>query len=209
MTSHVIGAFLAIFMTVPSALDAEARPANLTVRIYNNVGILPHDLRVATSEAEAILQAAGIKVSLVECWHREAEPSTAPPDCRQAPTGRALTLRLPSAASSRSTKMVSMGYSLVQVGDAAPFLATVYTDRVMTVARDAEVDPHRLLGRAIAHEIGHLLLNTTHHANGGLMRERWTRDELRKNDPLDWEFRDQDTRVMRGAVSARLGEAAR
>ena len=209
MTSHVVGALVAVLLTTPSAVTAETRPSTLTVRIYNNVGISPEHLRVATREAETILQAAGVSVFLLECWHRDAEPADAHEDCRRAPDGQTLTLRLPAAPSSRSTRMVSMGYSLVQVGDRAPFLATVYTDRVMTVARDANVDPHRLLGRAIAHEIGHLLLNTTHHANGGLMREKWTRSELRNNDPLDWEFRDQDMRVMRVAVSARLNEAAR
>jgi hypothetical protein len=43
-----------------------------------------------------------------------------------------------------------------------------------------------LLGRAIAHEIGHLLLGTASHACAGLMRARWLTGELQRDWPLDW-----------------------
>jgi hypothetical protein len=210
MKWNAVGAVVVGLLTIPALLLAEHRPSpGLAVRIYNNVGIAPHELRVATLEAESILQAAGVTVSFMECWHRDAEPAMASDTCRQPLSANALTLRLPAAASTPKGKIVSMGYSLVQLNDRAPFLATVYSDLVGSVARNANIDPLPLLGRAIAHEIGHLLLNTTSHANAGLMREKWTRTELQKNDPVDWEFRDQDTQIMRSAVSTRLSEASR
>jgi hypothetical protein len=57
---------------------------------------------------------------------------------------------------------------------------------VLTRAHEANVDSGRLLGRAIAHEIGHLLLGTSGHANRGLMRARWLTGELQRDWPLDW-----------------------
>lgn len=209
MTWQAVGA-VAVLLTIPSSLAAEPPPdATLAVRIYNNVGISPDDLRIATLEAETILQAAGVTVSWMECWHRDAQPAGAPDICGGPLEGTALTLRLPVPASVRTSKVVSMGYSLVRLEDRAPFLATVYSDLVSTVARNANVDSRILLGRAIAHEIGHLLLNTTRHADTGLMREKWTRGELQKSDPLDWEFRDQDRMIMKAAVSTRLNAASR
>ena len=209
MTWLAVGA-VAVLLTIPSPLAADARPdSTLAVRIYNNAGISPDDLRIATLEAETILEAGGVTVSWIECWYRDAQPAGAPDICRRPLEGHALTLRLPVPASVRTAKVVSMGYSLVRVEDRAPVLATVYSDLVSTVARNANVDSRTLLGRAIAHEIGHLLLNTTRHADTGLMREKWTQGELQKDNPLDWEFRDQDRTIMRAAVSARLTEASR
>jgi hypothetical protein len=208
MTPRAVGAVAAILLTLPSPLSANGRPGSaLPVRIYNNVGISPEDLRIATREAEGILQAAGISVAWMECWHLDREPSGAPDECRRPLEGQALTLRLPAAAAVRPAKVMSMGYSLVQLRNQVPFLATVYSERVLSVARSANVDPRLLLGRAIAHEIGHLLLNTTRHAGTGLMRETWTVSELQRNDPVDWEFRAEDTQIMRVAVSARLSSA--
>ena len=53
-------------------------------------------------------------------------------------------------------------------------------DRIDALARQAGVDPGMLLGRAVAHEIGHLILGTTKHAKSGLMRATWKTDELRR-----------------------------
>jgi hypothetical protein len=81
------------------------------------------------------------------------------------------------------SRFVSMGFSLVGTPGAAPFLATVYVDRAESVARGAGIDPRRVLGLAIAHEIGHVLLNSNSHAPSGLMRADWSRTELRRQDP--------------------------
>jgi hypothetical protein len=199
-----VGATAAVLLALSTSLPAEQQTvAKLTVRIYNNAGILPDDMRLATLEAEHILRSAAISASWVECWYRDTESPRATEHCQESLGNNTLTLRLQAATSVATTKVVSMGYALVNLEDRAPFLATVYSDRVASVARSADVDPRLLLGRAIAHEIGHLLLNTNRHADAGLMREKWTRIELRKNDPMDWEFLDQEPVIMRAAVAAR------
>ena len=84
-----------------------------------------------------------------------------------------------------------MGFSLVNLEKGVPFLATVFVDLVASISRSAAVDFRRLLGWAIAHEIGHLLLNTSRHADQGLMRADWSRGELRQNKATDWAFRER------------------
>ncbi len=56
---------------------------------------------------------------------------------------------------------------MVDLEGQAGTLATIYEDRVESLATEAHVDSGRLLGRAIAHEIGHLLLGTASHARAG------------------------------------------
>ena len=96
-----------------------------------------------------------------------------------------------------------MGFSLVGIAGAAPFLATVYVDRVESVARGAGIDARRVLGLAIAHEIGHVLLNSNTHAPSGLMRADWSRNELRRKDAAAWHFLDTEAAHVRSAALER------
>jgi len=73
-----------------------------------------------------------------------------------------------------------MGYSVLAWTASHASLATVYVDRVSSVARKAGVDIRPLFARAIAHEIGHLLLNTDRHSDTGMTRARWSHAELRR-----------------------------
>ena len=41
------------------------------------------------------------------------------------------------------------------------------------------VSKGQILGHAVAHEIGHLLMGTNSHSSRGLMRGNWNVDELR------------------------------
>jgi hypothetical protein len=54
-----------------------------------------------------------------------------------------------------------------------------------------------LLGRAIAHEIGHLLLGSAEHPRLGLMRALWSHDELRGRKPAHWGFSAREAAQMR------------
>ena len=100
-----------------------------------------------------------------------------------------------------------MGFSLVNSRNGVAHLSTVYSDQVASVSRRAGVDARVVLGRAIAHEIGHLLLDSNQHAKAGLMREIWSQSELRRNNPADWSFQDEEARIMRAAVSSRITAA--
>jgi len=96
-----------------------------------------------------------------------------------------------------------MGFSLVGTADAAPFLATVYVDRVRSVSRAAHIDARRLLGLAMSHEIGHVLLNSNTHAASGLMRAEWSLSELRRNDARAWHFLDSGVAHVHSAALER------
>ena len=171
--------------------------ATIFIRSYNNFGVPVADLAVAREHAQAILQEAGVNVVWTDCWaggRRELAETVG--RCEE-PVGGDVVLRLQKTRETDRSRFVSMGYSLVGIPDAAPFLATVYVDRAESVARGAGIDPRRVLGLAIAHEVGHVLLNSNSHAPSGLMRADWSRTELRRQDPAAWHFLETEAAQVR------------
>jgi hypothetical protein len=73
----------------------------------------------------------------------------------------------------------------------------VHFSCVAWLAKTAGTDVAVLLGRVIAHELGHLLRRTSAHARHGLMRPNWTPDEVRRNRAADWAFTAGDVAAMR------------
>jgi hypothetical protein len=59
------------------------------------------------------------------------------------------------------------------------------------------------LGYAVAHEIGHLLLNSPRHSTAGLMRELWSSSEIQAGRTADWVFLSEEAETMRRAIAAR------
>jgi hypothetical protein len=80
----------------------------------------------------------------------------------------------------------------------------VYADLVEGIARRAGADAATVLGRAIAHEIGHLLLNSNAHPESGLMRAAWSQRELRGSAPAHWQFLEPEIQKMRAAAQHRI-----
>ena len=96
-----------------------------------------------------------------------------------------------------------LGYSLVDTATRSGSLATIYMDRVTWLSEAAGVDSRLVLGRALAHEVGHLLLGTNAHSEDGVMRAVWSCDALKRNVSRDWLFAPGDARAMRQAVRLR------
>jgi hypothetical protein len=172
------------------------------VRVCNNFGVRSDDLQVAQGQAEAVLRDAGIDVLWMNCGFRDYVPADAPAACRQAPEGNDLILRLQRGTPTAGSR-VSMGFSWVNEGALPAFLSTVLVDVVWSMSRGTSFEPRALLGFAIAHELGHLLLNTKRHAETGLMRAVWSRAELSRTVVADWRFLDGEVATMREAIVTR------
>jgi hypothetical protein len=97
----------------------------------------------------------------------------------------------------------SLGYSFVMAGAGQGILATVFADRVSALAHSARVDAGELLGRALAHEVGHMLLGRADHPSEGLMRGLWTVADLQRNHPHDWTWSRQERHDLRRALEIR------
>jgi len=173
--------------------------ANIQVRVYNAAVVPAADQTVALRAAATILAAAGIGTSWLPCGDVASDPTATVCDTPLDPSELSVRLvRLPGTTSARGE--LQLGYSLVDTAAGAGTLATIYADRVAWLAGEAGADAPTLVGFAIAHEIGHLLLGTNAHSGTGLMRAVWSRAELRRNDAGDWLFGRSEAARMRSSV---------
>jgi hypothetical protein len=62
--------------------------------------------------------------------------------------------------------------------------AALFYDRALSI-RKPGLFLAQILGRAMAHEVVHLLLGTTSHTDLGLMKREWTTEDLRFNESLE------------------------
>ena len=111
-------------------LNGIAAAAIVIVRVFNNYGVPVKDLQAAQTQAQSILQDAGVGVRWIACGEKHREPGQAPPRCRQSIGAGDLMLRLEAGVSVGPVPDASMGFSFVS-GTASylPFLATVFADR--------------------------------------------------------------------------------
>jgi hypothetical protein len=167
---------------------------SLVVRIYDNAGVANGDLESALAVAHAIMKSAGIEVTF--------QVGPVGPIGRDPQDGPELIVRIVAAPSGSAPD--SLGFSFVDTGARAGTLATIFLDRVGALSARAGANRGQLLGRAMAHEIGHLLLGTTHHADRGLMRGVWSTIDLQKDQPLDWMLSADEGIRMRRALALRL-----
>jgi hypothetical protein len=199
--------FFMLSVAVTSAAPAAAATkteATVELRTYDYAGV-PHDLLApARKEAEQIFKGAGIAVRWIDCGvpgKRDGAPCTEP----LAP-GRDLMLRLvdrtPSTAAD-AARVIALGESMVDREERGGVLMTVDLFPIRVVAERSASGVAVLLGRAIAHEIGHLLLGSASHPRSGLMRALWSTDELRGLKPTNWGFSSREAAQMRQTIRGR------
>lgn len=179
----------------------EPEPA-AAVRIYDLSGVSADARRAAIAEAAAIFREAGMDIE----W-RDCRDAAAVPGC-SGRRARDLMVRLVSDAHElRVAPHHMLGYAVVEAMPHGAALATVFVNRVERTGRRAGTDVDALLGRAIAHEVGHLLLGTNRHSATGLMRELWTDQEMARDRPDDWVFTSPDRQQLT-ALSVRSARLA-
>jgi hypothetical protein len=163
----------------------------VVVRLYDMQGVPNDTLLTARDTAVRILRDANIDLR----W-RDCQP------CNRPAGPVELMVRVASA--NANADAASLGFSYVDVDRKVGTLATVFADRVHSLAASSHADEGELLGRAMAHEIGHLLLGTHDHTRAGLMRGTWTSTELARNRPLDWRLSNDDSAHLRQALIRRI-----
>jgi hypothetical protein len=82
--------------------------------------------------------------------------------------------------------------------------ASVFYHRVQKIAKARLAAPPQILGHALAHEIGHLLLGSNSHSPKGIMRADWGEGDLKKAMLELLRFSRDEAGRIRAAVSARM-----
>jgi hypothetical protein len=198
----VVFALLAA-MAAPAFADPEI--PRVVIRLYDISGGTEEARASAMHTTAAILRDAGIDVDWRDC---SADGANHP--CRTVREAHELAIRImpryvPAArvtASSVAARLqgtdetLPLGFAALDAHTRSGVSATIFHDRVQAVAHRSHLDLGLLLGRAIAHEVGHLILHAPGHAAEGLMRAEWTDEELLANRPGDWVFAEPEQRRL-------------
>jgi hypothetical protein len=184
-------AWIAVTALLTTSSESPAA-GRLVVRTYNNARVTAAELTEARGVASAILEGARLQTVWRDC---------ATAACDDAPGPRELIVRI--VAAPQGIVADSLGCALIDLQDGAGTLATIYSDRINVVAFRTGVNAGTLLGRAVAHEIGHLLLGTARHSASGLMRALWSDRELQRPGRADWTFGPEEVASIAGRFAAR------
>ncbi len=187
-------------------LDLEQSELRLAVRVYNYAQVSSVRLRDAEEEAARVLRRAGIETNWLDCPLDSAAFKTLP-GCQQDLSPTDLVLRiLPQAMAERMPFHHSkVGFAFVTKKGPRGSMLGVFYDRIRKQARGDEAATSLALGRAVAHEIGHMLLRTDAHSSRGIMRGDWQGRDFRNPTAL-LAFTSEQAELIRAEVLARMEE---
>ena len=170
----IVNIFALMAASVSGKTEIGMAAQSLSIHLYVQAEAPSRVLHSATDEASWLFRTARIQISW-EC------PSTESPEDQgtdmtsarfQQPDSRGyIAVRLMRRAPGNIFPG-ALGYALPFAHSGAHVL--IFYDRVETLARSMNEALYIVLGHAMAHEIGHVLLGSSEHARGGLMQSRWT-----------------------------------
>jgi hypothetical protein len=202
---------LAMLLAGGSATAASTEnPAGASVRVWisDSVGVSTDDVATAQAAADAILREAGIAPVWLQCGLGAANGRSSRALCERGVSPGEIVVRLlQSSPQDTSRCRVTLGEAVIDTRTHTGSIATVFVDRVVRTSARAGANLSRVMGRVIAHEIGHLLLGSTGHARSGLMRAAWTDRELRRAAGPEWHFSASEAGRMRALIVARGNRA--
>lgn len=170
----------------------------ITVRFLNLSEAPASVIRPALASATRMLSDADVQLTWVDC--EQAGDQNTRSACGVPPQLDEVMLQIvPEPAPGFAGTTVGVAF----VDPNASMNATVFYRRVETRAQDGHLATAPLLGAAIAHELGHLLIGDSHHGRSGLMRANWDRTYLHLAAIEILGFTRQEKQRMRGEISRR------
>jgi hypothetical protein len=195
-----------LLVSISGEADTSSPVDSVAIRVYDVFGTSASHSKDARTTAEAILRDAGIESAWRECRSHRGPASASGDSCADQVMDGEVIVRIVSAPPAQPAG--SLGFSYVDAETRRGTLATVFADRVYSTASRLRTNVGRLLGRVIAHEVGHLLLGTSRHSETGLMRADWTDDLVQRGSKRDWLFSGREALEMRRLLLVRAGHSA-
>jgi hypothetical protein len=154
------------------------------------------------------LHKAGLHTDFVDCA-RSAPTAEGEPTCQRVDLAVLVVSIVPRRmAPQAGLAPGEMGFTPTGEGG-RPTHAYVLYDSVNELSNNNEQFSRRvLLGLALAHEIGHLLLGENSHSSGGLMRSPWVASDLCFTCRPKFVFTSGQSWKIRGEVRARIESAS-
>jgi hypothetical protein len=167
-----VGVLLAAVTWQPVGAITASAPSSftITIHVYNYAAVPDKTLARAKEEAGRIFRNAGLTALWVDHALRAGDLRY-PHYSTDSWDVTHLVIRLLTQSQEGSSNN-AMGEAL------SLHIANVFMNRVTEQAAAGELSASRMLGHAIAHEIGHLLLGDNSHSLGGIMVAPWSKQDL-------------------------------
>ncbi len=200
--AHVTIDFHARTLTLRKSVQASAEEGKVPAveLILSNFAGAPQDVfDSATRQARTIFALAGVNLDSVTCLAHERANDTR---CAQQPGANQVHIRLLRRPRDRKIEFDPHTGGVAIRGTEArnSGFVTIYYDRVQAIAERMLISRATVLGHALAHEVGHLLLPTGSHSRDGIMRERLRPDDWRNASMGRLLFTSQQKGLMQLAL---------
>jgi hypothetical protein len=186
----------------------QTRPIRIPIVVYDGAALGPKTLYVSESLTGRILRASGL----------EAEWSAGPildlkrlrMDFTARTAGECSSIPTPSLLRVQVLARAPAGLSAQVLGFSLPcamtgIQVTIYADRVAAVSERTAPTFGRILGYALAHELGHVLIHSAGHEDSGLMKGVWSKGDWQRAAVTIIPFSPEQTRRIRGAIPVATG----
>ena len=182
----------------------ESENNTITLRVYDYARANRPTILAAEGEATKIFAHAGVVARWVDCPTSHDEWDNYP-NCRSAWQVNDYVLRvMPKAMAGLLEKSLDTLGSTLDCDNESTCTASVFYDRVMSLAGNSHAPAPVLLGRVMAHEIGHLLLGPNAHSRTGIMRGQWSDREFRPDAGPELLFTAEQSRRMKSRLAERM-----
>ena len=182
----VFGLFAGVLLFAEQPSAAEQQAPAVRVLLHDSASIAEGTLSEAREFSVGVFRAAGVEADMVS--DALACPASAPRFC-------VMVLLRPRHPQFEPGKLRTMGVALAADQDRG--VVSVYFDAVLDVARRYGQPVGKILGIALAHEIGHVLLPPPSHSAAGIMQPAWEGDALRHAVDGDIAFTGQQAALIR------------
>ena len=194
-----------MFLAVPSVGFSQTpavigpRP-QVAISVYDYAHVSAGLLAAAEEGARRVFRQAGVETVWATCFPK---PEKVEPDGCSAVDANHLMLKiLPRAIAAPVRERSDVLGTAIMNEKGVGFYAYIFYDRVQRIANERKLG-HALLGDALAHEIGHLLLGSNSHSVSGIMSAHWYGEELRRISEEAMFFAPNQSRMMRDRVASR------
>ncbi len=203
-------------LTWNSSGSAQKAPAGealpnqrITIWVHDYARTKPGTLARAEKEAARIFGEAGVNLAWQSYspWPGGPVAEAAPQAVSDVPHIH-LSIVTRSKAYALPYHEETLGITPMSREGERGMLAEIFLDRVRYQADPAGVSVGLLLGHAIAHELGHVLLRTGGHVPTGIMRARWTPQDLHRAACGQLLFTPHQAELIRNEVRERTHQQA-
>ncbi len=205
-----VGLVLGVLFAASSSSARQSSPAvatdevqRITIGVYDYAQVRPDTLIRAERVTAGILHHAGVSIAWLACSAYESSLSN--PGCANLGGPLNLTVHILPDYMARRFRENSDVFGFAAEGGKREFGgdAWVFYDKVKEAFGQTRIGLPQLLGNVMAHELGHLLLGADSHSRRGLMRARWSREELLAADLGGLSFSNAECDRIRSSIVAR------